>query len=55
MHAWSTTLGREPDSFTLDTDHAGLVTDDGWDRIAPFIGRGLAGLDAPTPSQEILT
>lgn len=55
VHTWSTTLGREPDSLTLDTDHAGLVTDDGWDRIAPFIGRGLAGLDAPSPSLEILT
>ena len=32
--AWSTTLGREPESLTLDTDHAGLVSDDGWDSIA---------------------
>ena len=53
--AWSTTLGREPESLTLDTDHAGLVSDDGWDSIAPFIGRALTGQDAPSPSQEILT
>ena len=52
--AWSTTLGREPESLTLDTDHAGLVSDDGWDSIAPFIGRALTGQDAPSPSQEIL-
>lgn len=39
--AWRTALPRDPETLSLDTTHAGLTSDDGWDRIAPAIMKAL--------------
>ncbi|MGO1992162.1 MAG: condensation domain-containing protein [Corynebacterium sp.] len=49
--AWRDALPHEPDVLSLDTTHAGLVTDDGWDAIAPAVATALT---ARTAEKETL-
>lgn len=39
--AWRTVLPRDPETLSLDTTHAGLTSDGGWDRITPVIIKAL--------------
>ncbi|WP_420099275.1 condensation domain-containing protein [Corynebacterium sp.] len=45
--AWRAALPRDPDTLSLDTTHAGLTSDDGWDRIAPAITKALMTAKEP--------
>ncbi|AHW63164.1 Putative non-ribosomal peptide synthetase [Corynebacterium glyciniphilum AJ 3170] len=41
VSAWRGVLPRDPDTLSLDTTHAGLTSDNGWDCIAPAIAKAL--------------